>query len=146
MTVTCGRPMLIVEDSPEDFEATVRTLQKSGLESRFVRCEDGDDALDFLYQRGPYAPPTPAPRPAFILLDLNLPGTDGRQILTQIKQDQNLKAIPVVVFTTSDHRDDVRRCFDAGANSYIRKPVDLASFQRCLLSLKDFWFDTAILP
>jgi CheY-like chemotaxis protein len=146
MSVTPDRPMLIVEDSPEDYEATVRTLGKAGLTDAFVHCEDGDDALNFLYRRGPYATPDLAPRPRVILLDLNLPGTDGREVLTQIKQDEDLKVIPVLIFTTSDHHDDVQRCYEAGANSYIRKSVDLAGFTKALMSVKQFWFTTAILP
>jgi CheY-like chemotaxis protein len=138
--------ILFVEDSPEDYEAMVRTLRKAGLTQAFVHCEDGDDALNFLYRRGPYATGARAPIPRVILLDLNLPGTDGREVLAQIKQDEHLKAIPVLVFTTSDDQDDVQRCYEIGANSYIRKPVDLAGFAKALTFVEEFWFTTATLP
>jgi CheY-like chemotaxis protein len=146
MTIAADRPLLIVEDSPEDFEAMSRTLSKAGVGNHLVHCEDGDDALHFLYRRGPYGAPSSSPRPAIIMLDLNLPGTDGRQVLAQIKQDDDLRAIPVLVFTTSSHQEDIQWCYEAGANSYVKKPVDLVEFQQALLSLKEFWFDTATLP
>ncbi len=146
MNVTADHPMLIVEDSPEDYVATVRSFGKAGVTGVFMHCQDGDDALNFLYRRGPYPTPELAPRPRMILLDLNLPGTHGRDVLAQIKQDPELKTIPVLVFTTSGHHDDVQRCYEAGANSYIRKPVELAEFTKALMSVKEFWFDAAMIP
>ena len=139
-------PILLVEDSPEDFEATVRALRKSGLANTIYRCRDGDDALDFLYQRNIYAPPAPAPRPGVILLDLNLPGTDGREVLDEIKQDDHLKKIPVLVLTTSTDERDIDKCYRMGANSYVKKPVDLEGFMTAIQRLKDFWFGVVILP
>ncbi|MBV9124993.1 MAG: response regulator, partial [Planctomycetes bacterium] len=103
-------PILLVEDSPEDYEATVRVLRKSGLANPIFRCVDGDDALDFLHHRGAYADPARAPRPSIILLDLNLPGTDGREVLTDIKRDEHLKLIPVIVLTTSRDERDISSC------------------------------------
>lgn len=146
MTIHSDQPMLLVEDSPEDYAATVRTLSRSGVTNPFYRCEDGDEALNFLYRRGPYADPKSAPRPALILLDLNLPGTDGRQVLLQIKKDENLKAIPVLVFTTSNHEDDIKACYQAGANSYIQKPLDREGFYKALQRLKEYWFEVVVLP
>lgn len=146
MTIRPDQPVLVVEDSQEDFVATTRTLSKSGLTNPFIRCEDGDQALDFLYQRGSYSDPSTAPRPAMILLDLNLPGTDGREVLSQIKQDDDLRTIPVLVFTTSTHEADIRACYSSGANSYIQKPINLAAFNSVMQRLKDFWFDVAVLP
>ena len=89
-----------------------------------LHCASGDDALDFLYHRGRYTPAT-APRPGIILLDLNLPGTDGREVLAEIKAEHGLADIPVVVLTTSADQRDVEACYQAGANSYVQKPVDL---------------------
>jgi CheY-like chemotaxis protein len=141
-----SRPILVVEDSPEDFEATRRSLQRGGLTHPLVHLGDGDQALDYLFHRGSFARSERSPRPRLILLDLNLPGTDGREVLAAVKADAELRQIPVVVFTTSrDHRD-VEACYRAGANSYVQKPVDLPEFRRALDSLKAFWFETVVLP
>lgn len=145
MSVESQRPLLLVEDSPEDFEATTRALKKAGFARPIVRCEDGDDCLDYLHRRGRHAGTT-APRPLLVLLDLNLPGTDGREVLTEIKDDGALRSIPVIVLTTSTDERDIERCYQAGANSYINKPVDLAGFMLAIQRFKDFWFATAIVP
>lgn len=140
------RLILAVEDSPEDFEAMMRAFKKAGLRNPTARCEDGDEALDYLYQRGAYAALESARRPALILLDLNLPGTDGRQVLETIKSDPDLCAIPVVVLTTSRDPMDIEKCYACGANSFIQKPVDLAGFVTALERLSDYWFEIVILP
>ena len=138
------RPILVVEDSPEDFEATRRSLVRGGFPHPLVHVNNGDQALDYLFKRGSYT--RGATRPRLILLDLNLPGTDGREVLASIKADEQLRQIPVVVFTTSrDHRD-VEACYRAGANSYVQKPVDLPEFRRALDTVKAYWFDTVVLP
>jgi len=141
-----GQPILLVEDSPEDYEATVRAFKRSGLKNPIYRCEDGENALDFLHRRGPYADPERSPRPGVILLDLNLPGTDGREVLTEIKQDDQLKQIPVIVLTTSNDARDVESCYQAGANSYIQKPVDTEGFVRAIERLNGYWFEVVVLP
>jgi two-component system response regulator len=146
MSIRPQQPILLVEDSPEDYEATVRALRKAGLANPLVRCEDGDEALDYLYRRGAFVDPQSSPRPGIVLLDLNLPGTDGREVLAEMKADSSLRSIPVVVLTTSSDERDVDRCYQAGANSYIRKPVDLAGFITAIQRLKDFWFEVVILP
>ncbi|WP_439624344.1 response regulator [Gemmata sp.] len=140
------QPILLVEDSPEDYEATVRALRRAGLANPIVRCEDGDDALDYLFHRGRYAGGADAPRPGIVLLDLNLPGTDGREVLAAAKADPTLRRIPIVVLTTSTDERDVEKCYAAGANSYISKPVDLDGFMRAIRRLKDFWFEVVIVP
>jgi CheY-like chemotaxis protein len=123
--------------------ATIRALQRAGLKNTIINCSTGDEALDFLYQRGDYAD---AAKPSLVLLDLNLPGTDGREVLEQIKSDKSLRQIPVVVITTSvDHRD-IKSCYQAGANSYIQKPVDIDGFFKAIQRLKDYWFEVVILP
>jgi two-component system response regulator len=137
--------ILLVEDSPEDFETTRRALQRSGLQNPIHLCTDGDDALDFLHHRGRHADP-PSPRPGIVLLDLNLPGTDGRQVLEEIKSDAQLKQIPVVVLTTSADERDIAACYLAGANSYVQKPVDFAGFMFAIERLKGYWFEVVILP
>lgn len=146
MSMTPKQPILLVEDSPEDYETTVRSLKKAGLKNPIVRCVDGEEALDYLHQRGEYANSNSAPRPGIVLLDLNLPGTDGREVLQEMKQDASLKTIPVVVLTTSSDERDIEQCYRSGANSYIQKPVDLDGFVRSMARMKDYWFEVVILP
>lgn len=141
-----SQPILLVEDSPEDFETTERAFRRSGLKNPIYRCADGDEALDFLHRRGQYAGTDKAPRPGVILLDLNLPGTDGREVLSEIKNDPGLKQIPVIVLTTSKDERDVEVCYRCGANSYIQKPVDLDGFMKAIERLNDYWFEVVILP
>ncbi len=146
MVMTPNQPILLVEDSPEDYETTVRSLQKAGLKNPIVRCVDGDDALDYLHKRGEYSEPHSAPRPGIVLLDLNLPGTDGREVLEEVKQDPLLKTIPIIVLTTSSDERDIEECYQLGANSYIQKPVDLDGFVKSMSRMKDYWFEVVILP
>jgi CheY-like chemotaxis protein len=146
MLTTLTQPILIVEDSDEDFEAVGRIMRRSAVTNPLFRCRDGDDALDFLYRTGAYVDPQNAPRPALILLDLNLPGTDGREVLEQIKQDENFKNIPVLVFTTSSNPKDVEECYKNGANGYILKPIDLNRFIEMMRVVIDYWFKVMILP
>ena len=115
-----SQPILLVEDSPEDFETTQRAFRRSGLKNPIFRCSDGDDALDFLFRRGSYAD---VPRPGVILLDLNLPGTDGREVLAEIKADPQLRQIPVIVLTTSSDDRDISACYSAGAQPITRSLI-----------------------
>ena len=138
--------ILVVEDSPEDFETTERAFRKAGMKNPIVHSADGDDALDYLYRRGKWQDPETSPRPAIILLDLNLPGTDGREILEQVKGDTALQRIPVVVLTTSSDEQDIQTCYGYGANSYICKPVNLDRFIQSITMLSEYWFEITILP
>jgi two-component system, response regulator len=146
MNIRPAHPILIVEDSDEDYFATFRALRKSGLANPVFRCEDGDDALAYLFRQGRYSDSKTSPRPGIILLDLNLPGTDGEGVLAEIKQDAVLKKIPVIMLTTSDDERDVERCYAKGANSYIRKPVDMKGFMDAIQRLRDYWFEIVLLP
>jgi CheY-like chemotaxis protein len=141
-----SQPILLVEDSPEDYETTERAFRRSGLKNPIFRCADGEEALDFLYRRGKYADPQTSPRPGVVLLDLNLPGTDGREVLNEIKNDPDLKQIPVIVLTTSKDDRDIEVCYRCGANSYVQKPVDLEGFMHAIERLNDYWFEVVILP
>jgi CheY-like chemotaxis protein len=138
--------MLLVEDSMEDYEATMRAFGKAHLENPVDHCTDGDEALDYLRRRGKYGNAEDSPRPSLILLDLNLPGTDGRQVLAEIKRDPVLKKIPVIVFTTSVDEVDVNACYAAGANSYMAKPADFTGLVRAMERFKEYWLQTAIVP
>jgi len=138
--------ILIVEDSDIDYETTIRAFKKSSMANPVQRCEDGEEALDYLFQRNQYSDAESSPRPELILLDLNLPGTDGREVLEELKKDPKLKTIPVIVLTTSSDEKDISNCYQAGANSYINKPVDLQGFFAAIQRLKNFWFEVALLP
>lgn len=144
----CRQAILLVEDSPEDCEATVRALRSAGLANPIVHCADGDDALDFLRRRGRYAAyaATMTPRPGLVLLDINLPGTDGREVLAEIKADASLQLIPVIMLTSSSDPRDVDACYRAGANSYMTKPVGLQGLMDAVQHLKDYWFEIAVWP
>lgn len=137
--------LLIVEDSNEDYEVLRGFVQQSPTNLSIQRCKNGDQALAFLYRTGDYMTCESAPRPGLIVLDLNLPGTDGREVLRRIKQDENLKSIPVVVFTTSDNPKDVADCYQYGVNSYIVKPINFAQLKRNIQILVDYWFEVTLL-
>jgi CheY-like chemotaxis protein len=135
-------PLLIVEDSDEDFYAVRRALGTT-LPCALVRCSTGSDALQYLLQQGQYAQ---AERPALILLDLNLPGTDGRTVLAQLKQDSTLKSIPVVVMSTSSSPVDIRYCYATGCSGYVVKPLEYNRLVAALQSIRTYWFSTVVLP
>jgi CheY-like chemotaxis protein len=140
------QPILVVEDSPEDYELTQEAFRLAGFRNPLHRVCDGEEALDYLHRRGRYAEPATSPRPGVILLDLNLPGTDGREVLADIKQDQELKRIPVIVLTTSKDDRDIQACYKIGANSYIAKPVNMDGFFSAIQRLTNYWFEVSILP
>ena len=141
-----SQTILIVEDSDDDYMATVRAFKKANLVNPVRRCTNGDQALDYLLQRGEFSGPDKAPRPSIIMLDLNLPGTDGKEVLRIIKAEPKLQKIPVVVLTTSNAEQDIEQCYAAGANSYVQKPVDLVGFIQSIARLTDYWFNVSILP
>lgn len=138
--------ILIVEDSKEDYEACVAALTSDqNLANPIFWCETGNDALDYLRKQGKYAS-SDHQMPGLILLDLNLPGLDGRDVLSMIKHDPLTRRLPVVVMTSSDDPVDIDRCYDAGANSYVVKPVNLDGFLAAVARLRDYWFKIVVLP
>ena len=139
-------PILLVEDNEEDYEATMRAFRKVSLDNVVHRCVDGDDALDFLHKRGAYADRSAESDPGLILLDLNMPGTDGREVLAQVKSDPKLCMTPVVILTTSHDPRDIEDCYRAGANSYVAKPMSLDGFVDAMHSVKDYWLQLTCLP
>ncbi len=145
MTTTLVRPIeiLLVEDSPSDAELTLEALQEGKICNHLHSVEDGVQALDFLYRRDPYAD---APRPDLILLDLNLPRKDGREVLAELKAHPDLKTIPVVVLTTSRADEDVLRAYSLHANCYILKPVDFRQFVEVVRQIENFWLSVVKLP
>src|SRR5579883_396310 len=146
MSSTKTQSLLVIEDSDEDFEAFGRVIRQLSFVCPVYRCVNGDEALDFLYHTGKYDNDTSQPRPGIILLDLNLPGTDGREVLSQIKQDQILKSIPVVVFTTSSNPKDIEACYQQGANGYIIKPINVHELIKNIQAFIDYWFEVSTLP
>jgi CheY-like chemotaxis protein len=146
MISSAPESLLIVEDSDEDFAILQRMMQRLDVQTPVYRCFDGDEVLELLYQVGTYRNRPDIPRPSVILLDLNLPGTDGRELLSQIKQDGNLKEIPIVVFTTSDNPQDIEYCYREGANGYLIKPLDTSSLQRLVSAFLDYWLATNTSP
>lgn len=129
--------LLLVEDNPADVDLTRESLDSDRLHLNIHTAMDGDEALKFLRQEAPFES---SPRPDIILLDLNLPKRDGREVLAKIKTDENTRRIPVVVLTSSDAEMDVIKSYDLGANCYIKKPVDFEQFQHVVKSLENFWF------
>lgn len=140
------QPLLIIEDSDEDFAALTRTIDKAKVSQPIYRCEDGEEALEFLYHRGEYEDMALSPRPSLIILDLNLPGTDGREVLAELKQDQNLKTIPIVIFSTSSNPKDINTCYRYGISGYIVKPMGSDRLSQLVRTFLDYWFQTVELP
>lgn len=135
--------ILLVEDNPGDAELAKEALESGKvLVSLHVVC-DGEEAMRFLRRAGEH---TRAPRPGLILLDLNLPRKDGREVLAEIKADPDLRTIPVVVLTTSSAEEDIARMYDLHANCFITKPIDLTQFLRVVRSIEDFWLTVVRLP
>jgi CheY-like chemotaxis protein len=132
-----------VEDNPGDVRLTMEALKEGKILNEVRVVEDGVEALDFLHRVGKY---TDAPRPDLILLDLNLPKKDGREVLAEIKEDDTLKKIPVVVLTTSAAERDILRAYNLHANCYITKPVDLDQFIHVVQLIEDFWLTIVKLP
>ncbi|MDF2548979.1 MAG: CheY-like receiver protein [Chlamydiales bacterium] len=138
--------ILVIEDNSEEYEATKRYFRKAGAKCPIFRCKNGDEALDFLHRKGSYSNPDVAPRPNIILLDLNLPGTDGREVLAEIKKDQSLNSIPVIILTSSKDEKDINECYLKGANSYICKSFDHLTFYKMIEQVHHYWFQTTKLP
>ena len=140
-----GRPVeiFLVEDNPGDVRLTAEALQEGKVWNRLSVAPDGVEALAFLRREGTYGA---APRPDVILLDLNLPKKDGREVLAEIKADETLRTIPVVVLTTSKAEQDILRTYNLHANCYITKPVDLDKFMSVVKAIEDFWLCVVKLP
>jgi CheY-like chemotaxis protein len=139
--------LLIIEDSDEDFEALKRIIkQVSSLSLSIDRCLDGDDALDFLNQEGIYSNVKNIAHPELIILDLNLPGTDGREVLVTIKQSKQFQLIPVVILSTSANPKDIEDCYQSGVNSYMLKPMNINDLKDSVRTVLDYWFKAMVLP
>lgn len=135
--------ILMVEDNPGDVRLTQEALKEYKIRNNLHVVGDGEQAMDFLRQQEPFQGAT---RPDLILLDLNLPKMDGREVLQEIKNDPELKRIPIVVLTTSEAEEDIVQSYDLHANSYVTKPVDFERFVKVVKVIEDFWFTVVKLP
>jgi len=143
--MTMGSPIeiLLVEDNPADVRLTMEVLKETKVRNTLTIAADGIEALDLLRRTGRY---THAVRPGLILLDLNLPKKDGREVLAELKADPDLKRIPVVILTSSKAEEDIFKSYNLYANCYVTKPVDLERFVKVVKSIEDFWLTTVKLP
>lgn len=135
--------ILMVEDNPGDVRLTHEFFRETGFDVNLNVAVDGVEAMNFLLRNGIYSD---APRPDLILLDLNLPKMDGREVLARIKQDDKLKGIPTVILTTSDAEADIINSYQLHANCYLTKPVQLDAFERLMHSVSDFWLTKVVMP
>lgn len=135
--------ILLVEDSPSDAALTVQALKEGKFTNKLYRVKDGVEAMEYLKHKGQFAN---AARPDLILLDLNLPRKDGREVLAELKADKELKTIPVVVLTTSASEVDIMHSYELHANCYITKPVDFGQFEKVVKSIENFWLSVVTLP
>lgn len=135
--------ILLVEDSPADVLITQEAFHEARLLNEIHVVEDGVQAMEFLRRKGTYAS---APRPDLILLDLNLPRKNGREVLAEIKADEELRSIPVIVLTTSSAEEDILRAYNLHANCYVVKPVGFENFLKAVQSIRNFWFSVVALP
>jgi CheY-like chemotaxis protein len=138
--------ILVADDDPDDRLLAQQALEKSRVANDLRFVEDGEELVDYLHRRGKYADPHTSPRPGLILLDLNMPRMDGREVLREIKSDPKLKDIPVVVLTTSKAEEDVARTYSLGVNSYITKPVKFSALVKVMKTLGEYWFEIVELP
>ena len=147
-TVKKGKPaiILLVEDDRGSQELTRRALDEGKIRNELRIVEDGEEALAYLFRRGKYKDPTTSPRPDLLLLDLNLPRVDGREVLEQIRADSKLRRMAVVVLTTSRQEEDILRSYELGCNSFITKPVDMNQFMQVIQALGKYWLRIAALP
>lgn len=139
-------PILIAEDDEEDRMLVEEAMEESLLVNPLYFVQDGEEVMDFLYNKGKYTDKSQFPLPGLILLDLNMPKKDGRQVLGEIRQDPKLKKIPIIVLTTSKAEEDILRTYDLGVNSYITKPVTFDGLVEIVKNLGKYWFEIVTIP
>jgi two-component system, response regulator len=138
--------VLMADDDDDDLLLVRDALDQDGLKVDFRTVPDGHELMDYLNNRGKYADPESAPSPSLILLDLNMPRKDGREVLSEIRSDPRFKSIPIVVLTTSKEEIEIARCYELGSNSYIVKPVSYEELVDTMHALVQYWFKTVLLP
>ena len=145
MSYSALTPILVVDDSHEDFTALSRAFRAHAVPNPVLHCADGDQALEYLLGHG-HHPAWPSVLPAFVMLDLNMPGTDGRDVLMALKRDAVLRSTPVIIFTTSANARDVEDCYRLGANSYLTKPLAYRALEAKVELLARYWLQASELP
>ncbi len=138
--------ILMADDDSDDRLLTKRALEQNNIVNDFRYVEDGEQLLDYLNHKGNYSDPKESPRPGLILLDLNMPRKDGREALGEIKKDESLRRIPIVILTTSKEEEDILRSYDLGVNSYITKPVTFQGLVDAMRTIGRYWLDIVKLP
>ena len=138
--------VLLVEDKKADQRLVTRALQNAKIKTDLHIVDDGEAALQYLNRQLAYSDSSSSPRPDLILLDMNLPRVDGKQVLKEVRSNPDIKDIPIVMLTTSDHEKDVMESYRLGVNAYITKPVDMEGFVSAIQKLEEFWFELVILP
>ncbi|NJN22084.1 MAG: response regulator [Leptolyngbya sp. RL_3_1] len=146
MAVSCLDPLLVVEDSTADFRMLKRLMRQMEVQRPIYRCQTGDEALELMYRTGRYESAETLARPGMIMLDLNLPGTDGRAVLAKLKQDQDFTQIPIVIFTCSSTPSDIEFCYRQGANGYLVKPVGIQELTQKVQAFVDYWLEANTSP
>ena len=136
--------ILLVEDDPGDQKLITVSLKNQKIGNEVYTADSGEEAMDFLYQRGKYS--DCAPQPDLILLDLNMPGMGGKEFLRRIKEDEKMKSIPVIILTSSDSDDDILDTYNLHASGYVKKPVKLEDFKRVMKQINEYWFVICRLP
>lgn len=139
-------PVLLVEDDEDDVRLTQRAFSKGRILNKLYVVGDGEEAMEFLKQRGRYVDSSRAPQPGIIMLDLNMPRMSGREVLKKIKGDKDLQHIPIIILTTSDQESDVWECYKSGANTFITKPVEFDKFLDAVVTIGKYWLEIAELP
>ena len=142
MTLTDNRTILLVEDNPDDAKLTLRAFKRSNIVNSMVVVRDGIEALDFLFARGAFSERADKPLPTLVVLDLKLPKLDGVGVLKAIRAEERTRLIPVVILTSSKEEEDVLSCYELGANSYVRKPVDFTEFMGAAKLIGVYWLMT----
>ena len=138
--------VLLAEDDPEDIYLIGEALEEVAIPNQLKIVQNGEELLDYLYQRGDFSDPSESPRPGLVLLDLNMPRLDGREALSQIKADSDLRRIPIVVLTTSKAQEDILNTYNLGISGYISKPVSFSGLLEVIKSLGTYWLQTVQLP
>ncbi len=138
--------ILLVEDNPADQRLTLRAFNQGRIKTNINIVQDGQEAMDYLLSKGEFAEAGKFPFPDLVLLDINMPRMDGKQVLKEIRSNPQLSTLPVIILTTSDQERDVLESYQLGVNAYINKPVKMSDFMDLITKLEDFWLNLTILP